>query len=354
MVRILHTADLHRGAPSAHPIYNTRALPELVNLAIRKRCDYILIVGDIFDKPKPDQTVKDFLVRQLLDTDKRLEFIFIPGNHDYTTKALEYHSLNYLHYLREASNYKVNIQIVEPGSYRAFNKMSIFAMEEWGDVALAAKENDGSKPLVIAWHGTVPGLQFSNIRHVPKETYQSIKKILSKSNAQYIALGDIHQPMKLHPRCWYSGPPVQKAYSDKDGVLLVGMNLKKTKVKKYRLPLPKKITLEVDFQEGVDSEETIIEFIKENVPANNFLKLKFELQLKVWGSLNQKYVREALQDHCLEVRLENDPIPDVRTRKSIEKVSKAKSLQQEVDIVLSEEDFGLDKKKLRKTCRKYL
>jgi DNA repair exonuclease SbcCD nuclease subunit len=189
---------------------------------------------------------------------------------------------------------------------------------------------------------------------VPKDTYKSIKKILSKTNAQYIALGDIHQPIRLHPRCWYPGPPVQKAYSDRDGVLLVAMNLEKIKVKKYRLPLPKKITLEVEFEEGVDSEETMIEFIKDNVSANNFLKLKFELPLKVWGSINQKYVREALQEHCLEIKLENDPIPDVRTRKSIEKVSKAKSLQQEADVVIEEEDFGLDKKKLRKVCREYL
>jgi len=344
MVRILHTADLHRGAPSAHPIYNTRTIPELVNLSVRKQCDYILIVGDIFDKPKPDQLVKDFLVRQLLDAKHQINFIFVPGNHDYTTKALEYHSLQYLHYLREASNYKVHIQIVEPGAYVTFKGLSIFAMQEWGDIALAAQENDGAKPLVIAWHGTVPGLQFSNITNVPKETVKSIKKILSKTNAQYLALGDIHRPMKLHPRCWYPGPPVQKTYADKDGVLLVAMNMERTKVKKYRLPLPKKLTLDVTFEEGVDSEETII----------NLLKLKFELPLKVWGSLNRKYVKDSLQDHCLEVKLENDPIPDVRTRQSIDKVAKAKSMLQELDIVLDEEDFGLDKKKLRKMCRHYL
>jgi DNA repair exonuclease SbcCD nuclease subunit len=354
MVRILHTADLHRGAPSAHPVYNTRTLPELVNLAIRKRCQYVLVVGDIFDKPKPDQTVKDFLVRQLLDTKDQIDFVFVPGNHDYTTKALEYHSLNYLHYLREASNYKVHIQVVEPGTFISLRGINVFAMQEWGDIELARKENTGKKPLVIAWHGTVPGLQFSNITHVPKGTVKSIKKILSKANAQYIALGDIHRPIKLHPRCWYPGPPVQKAYSDKDGVLLVALNLEKIKVKKYRLPLPKKITLDVTFEEGVDSEETMIEFIKDNIPANNFLKLKFELPLKVWGSLNQKYVKSALEDHCLEIKLENDPIPDVRARKSIEKVSKAKSLQQEIDIVLDEEDFGLNKKKLRAVCRNYL
>ena len=354
MVRILHTADLHRGAPSAHPIYNTRTIPELFNLAIRKRCYYILVVGDIFDKSKPDQTIKDYLVRQLLDTKKQIDFIFVPGNHDYTTKALEYHSLNYLNYLREASNYKVNIHVVEPGTYTTFKKMNLFAMPAWGDIKLAIKENRKKKPLVIAWHGTVPGIQFADTLRVSKEAGKSIKKILSKTSAQYIALGDIHQPIKLHSRCWYPGPPVQKAYSDKDGVLLIAMNLERIKVKKYRLPLPKKITLEVEFEEGVDSEATMIEFIKDNIPANNFLKLKFELPLNVWGSLNKTYVKESLKNHCLELKLENDPIPDIRTRKSIEKVSKAKSLQQEMDIVIKEEDLGLDKKKLRKICNRYL
>jgi DNA repair exonuclease SbcCD nuclease subunit len=354
MVRILHTADLHRGAPSAHPIYSNRVIPELVNLASIKKCAYIIVVGDIFDKAKPDQIIKDQLVRQLLDIPRHINLIFVPGNHDYTTKSLEYHSLHYLSYIREASNYKINIHIVEPGEYRAFKEMDLFAMPDWSSIDLAVKERNRTKPLILAWHGLVPNMQFTNLTHVPKQVVQSIKKILTETNSQYIALGDIHQPIRLHKRCWYPGPPMQKTYADIDNVLCVTLGMHHIKVKQCTLPLPKKLTLAVTFDEGKDSEESIIDFVRNNTPEKNFVKLKFELPLKVWGTLNRTYIKTALQDHCLEIKLENDPIPETHVRKSIDKISRADSLQQEFEIIMNEEHFGLDKDNLRKISRRYL
>lgn len=353
-MRFLHTADLHRGAPSAHPIYTSRTIPELVNLAVRKRCKYILVAGDIFDKPKPDQKVKDHLVRQVLDARDSVTFIFAPGNHDYTTKSMDYHSLQYLHYLREASNYRINIQVVEPGTYMTFPGLSVYTMQDWGDIALAARENDGSKPLVLVWHGIVPGLQFSDITKVPTESTKEIGEMLRKANAQYLALGDIHRPIKLHKRCWYPGPPVQKSYADKDCVLYVTVTLSSIIVKKHRLPLPKKITIPLEFVEGRDTEEGIIEFVKENVPSGNFLKLKFELPLSSWSALNKKRIQEGLRKHLRELKLDNDPISEQRPRKIAARVAKAKSIKQELNIVIEEEEFGLDKKKLKKVCNRYV
>jgi len=353
-MRFLHTADLHRGAPSAHPIYTSRTIPELVNLAVRKRCKYILVAGDIFDKPKPDQRVKDHLVRQILDARDSVTFIFSPGNHDYTTKDMDYHSLQYLHFLREASNYRVNIQVVEPGSYMTFPGLSIYTMNDWGDVTLAAKENAGKKPLVLVWHGVVPGMQFTDITHVPVETKKEIKQILKRANAQYLALGDIHRPIQLHKRCWYPGPPVQKSYADIDCVLAVTATLSSVSVEQYRLPLPKKITLDLEFTEGEDTEESIIEFVKDTVPSGNFVKLKFELPLSSWSALNKKRIQEGLRKHTHEVKLANDPIAEHRPRKLAEKIAKAKSMKHEVAVIIKEEEFGLDKKKLKKVCDRYV
>jgi DNA repair exonuclease SbcCD nuclease subunit len=358
MVRILHTADWHRGAPSAHPIYQQKTLPEIIKLALDNKCDYILIVGDIFDKPNPDQKVKDELVKQLLDYleyDTKLKFIFTLGNHDYTTKAKIYHSLHYLALLKKAISMYApdgenNIYVLSPGDYLSLPNLDVYVMKEWGEIRYARK----NKPLVLTWHGLVPGMSFSKLKDIPEATQKYIVRMLNESGAKYIALGDIHRCMKVGKRCWYSGPPVQKAYSDKDGVLIVKIIPKKIKIKKHRLNLPKKITLEIDFEEGKSSEESLIEFVKEKVPVNQLLKLKFELPLSTWSSLDRVYIEKALQEHCLELKLENNPIPEVRARRSIDKMSKAKTIEEEIGIILKEEDFGLRKKKLKKICLRYV
>jgi DNA repair exonuclease SbcCD nuclease subunit len=251
-------------------------------------------------------------------------------------------------------NTKVNIFVVEPGELRMFNKFNLYVMDAWGDVDLPAKENKGDKPLVLAWHGVLPGLQFTDIEFVPKSLKESIKSILNMTRAQYIALGDIHRPIKIHKRCWYPGPPMQKTYADIDNVLIVEISKKNFSVDTRNLPFPKKITLDIKFEEGVDNEDTLIAYIKKNAPAKSLLRIRFELPLTVWGSINKPYIKKELSKRFSEIVLENDPIVDVRTRKAVEKISKAKSILEELDIALKSEPVGLNVNKLRKVCKRYI
>ena len=321
------------------------------------------MVGDIFDKPNPDQKVKDQLLRQLtksLSINSDLHFIFIAGNHDYTTKAKEYHSLQYLHILRDLINSVVpdrcTIHVVEPGEYKNFYKeFDLYVMPAWNNFDFTTiRKTRTNVPLVLAWHGLVPGLDFADITTTPKSVIKSIHTLLQKTGASYIALGDIHRCMRLTEKCWYPGPPIQKTYADEPGVLIVNIDHENTSVSKYQLKLPRKVTLTVSFEEGKDSEDLVIEKIKEEIPAGNLVKLQFKLPLSLWSSLDKKYMEKELKDHCFELKLENDPIPEYRTRKAVEKVSKAKNLLEELSIILEEGDFGLDIEKLKETCLNYL
>ncbi len=93
MIRILHTGDLHIGKsydkysnqyPEAAERYrNARleALENVVNLANKRGCDYLVIAGDTFDK----KTVSAELRKNVCDILKKslCPVIIIPGNHDF-------------------------------------------------------------------------------------------------------------------------------------------------------------------------------------------------------------------------------------------------------------------------------
>lgn len=351
---ILHTADWHWGASSMHPIYSSSLFPKIINAAEENGCKYILNVGDIFDKPEPKQIVKDSFLENLFTVPRNIQLIFVPGNHDYTTKAMEYHSLNYLSYIRKASQYRININLVEPGMYHAFEDFDLFVMPSWGDTELAAKEKNKEKPLLLAWHGVVPGLTFTDPDRVSLGVKNDIKKILRDTGAEYIALGDIHRTFKLHARCYYCGPPIQKTYADKDGLLVLELSTEKFSLNKIRLALPKRKTIWVDFKEGKNSEQDIIDFVKKKVAKKTFLKLKFEIPNRVFSSINKRYIEESLKDHLSEIKLENDPLPEIRKRKNIERMYQAKTMREEVSLVIEMEDTGLRKDKIQKTCERYI
>ena len=97
-LKFLHTADWHLGATQHHPKQAENMLPELAKLAREKEVDFVLCVGDLFDRPKPDQTVKDSLINFLIHHEDII-FIFVIGNHDYSDKIRTYNSLKYLQIL---------------------------------------------------------------------------------------------------------------------------------------------------------------------------------------------------------------------------------------------------------------
>lgn len=339
-----------------HEIYQTKSFPKLVKLAIDNDCTTMLVVGDIFDRPNPDQRIKDRLITALTKylAKTNLQFIFVAGNHDYTTKSQDYHSLQYLHIIRElvhsVARNPCNFQVAEPGQTVSAEGFDLYVLRHWNDVSVRAKD----KPLVLAWHGTVPGLNLARPKDVPSSVKSSAASLLNRTGAAYIALGDIHRCVRISDRCWYPGPPVQKTYVDKDGVLVVDVEPGEAAVTQHRLKLPKKMSISVTFEDGKDTESSVIEFIKTKVPKNQLVKLKFSMPVSVWSSLNKAYIREHLEDYCYELILENDPVPEEHVRKSMAQFSKAKSLIDEVGVLVKDYGSLLDKDKLLRICTKYI
>jgi DNA repair exonuclease SbcCD nuclease subunit len=348
-MRFLHTADWHWGDATMHPLYRAKFIKELAKLAKKKNCQFIAVAGDIFDHPQPKQQMKDMLVRQLLDASD-IHFVFSVGNHDYTTKERKYHSLIYLELFIEATEGEVNFSVVTPGNVARFDNMIFAVADTWEDPVRV--HNLKKSPVVVMWHGIVPGLTTTDLGHVTPAAKKEVAGMLTRSNAAYLALGDIHKHIQLHDKCWYPGPPVQKTYSDVSGVVLVDLEAGTTE--SLELPLPKRLTYEVIYKEGKDSEDALIEDVIKAVPPGSLLKLKFNLPLSTWSTLRTNRIKEALSGHYLEVVLHNDPIAEKRTNLELSKFRKAMTKTEEIQTVLETFTTDLDKQKLFKICTSYV
>jgi DNA repair exonuclease SbcCD nuclease subunit len=88
MLRILHTSDVQLGAPfhflggkgRQHRQQLRETFRGIVDLAIEKRFDLLLIAGDLFNDNRPHQTTIDFVASQLGRLD--IPVCILPGNHD--------------------------------------------------------------------------------------------------------------------------------------------------------------------------------------------------------------------------------------------------------------------------------
>lgn len=347
MLKFIHTADWHLGAPNQHPILAEQMLPKLIGLARSEKVDFILCVGDLFDTPRPEQSVKDGLLSTLLSAPD-VKFIFTVGNHDYTTKAKTYHSLVTYQLLVDKLP---NVRVCPVGNNKLQDLCTLVVLPDSIE-NLQPDPIDGLRN-VLAWHGMLPGFDVGG--GTEDEAIKAVMGLLKAYHGKYLALGDIHKHVQINNRCWYPGPPVQKTFSDTCGVVIVELaENNDIKTTSMSLGLPKKITLDISFEEGKDSEQSLVEFVKEEVNPGQFLKLKFHLSVKVWSGLNKKTVQDGLKDYTLSVKLENDPIDEQRDRQGLREMAKAKTVEEEISTVLEMESYGLDKEKLKKTCYKYL
>ena len=351
-MKFLHTADWHLGA-SQHPlIYQEQMFPKLAEMARKHEVDFILCVGDVFDHTKPTQQVKDTLLKFVVENSD-IDFIFTVGNHDYVDKARSYNSLEYLRILVDKVD---NVSVYEEGFYHVSKHdviMCVLTEEfKYDKERLDTVFSAPAMPIIVACHGMVPGYEVINGAST-QASKRFCKKLQEDVDADYMALGDIHKRVEFTKTCFYPGSLVQKTFSCEDGIILVDDLSGKVKVEQLQLDLPKKVTLNLSGN-GDITEAEIVSIVHENVADKPFLKLKFFLPQTVYASLDKEQIRNDLEDVTQSVVFDNDPIVEKRSRVGIEKIAKAKSVEEEVYITIDEDDTTLDKKKLKKVCSGYL
>jgi DNA repair exonuclease SbcCD nuclease subunit len=313
----------------------------MVDLAHAKSCDFILCVGDIFDKPNPGQQVKDMLIEQLL-CHPDMKFIFTLGNHDYCDKAHSYHSLKTFELLQP----KLNNLSVLPFGVTKYHWGEIVSLPDPPGLTEVPDKGPGFR--VVCFHGVVQGAN----PHL--QTEQSAAKMIERYKGNYLALGDIHLHKLLIPNGGYSGPPLQKTFGCQEGLILVELSGDVCKTESLHLALPKKINIEVSkFEIGRDSEQSIIDGILEEFPERDHIKLKFHLPQTVWAKIDHQRIQKELGEFYPEVRLENDPGMENRTRENTSSIVASQSIEEEISKVIELESLNLDKKRLLQVCLEF-
>lgn len=340
MFKFIHTADIHLGASNQPIQYREQALPLLIADARSLGISDILMVGDVFDKDQPNQKIKDYLLYQVVNAPD-IRFIITIGNHDYATKAKDYHSLMTYSILDQKVS---NVIICEAGVYDLGSFLLVALPDEWGSLPDGIFPSTQRKPVVCAWHGSLLGY----------DTVKEIDAILRRTGADYLALGDIHKHTQLHSRCWYPGALTQKTYACEDGYVLVGIDGDVVTTQSCHLDLPKRFNLSVTFDVQKDTAESVVDAVRKEVPAGNLVRLKFNLMTAAWAALNKKKIYEELLTDYLEVKLHNDPVTEEIIREGAKKLEGLTDINEELMAMVDDEDTPLDKAKLLLLCKNYL
>lgn len=340
MLRFFHTADIHLGASNQPVQYREQALPLLFRDARSLGVRVILIVGDVFDRDQPNQRIKDYLLSQVVNAPD-IQFVITIGNHDYTTKAKDYHSLKTYAILEG----KVpNVRICEAGVHDLGSFTLVVLPDTWGDLPSGDFPIKADCPVICAWHGSL----------LDKDYKTEINNLLKKTGAHYLALGDIHKHVQLHTRCWYPGALTQKTYACEEGYVFVEVEGRAIETSLRHLPLPKRFNLSVEFDSRIDTAEDVIEVVQKQIPKGSLVRLKFKLPLSVWAVLNKRKIHDELLKDYFEVKLHNDPVLEEIVRQGAKKLEGAKDINEEIKAVLDSEETNLDRVKLMAILKAYV
>lgn len=229
MIRLLHLADLHLGAPfqmlgekgAAQRRALEAALTRAVDLAIEQRVHLVLIAGDLFNSPKPSPASLQVVARELrrLD-DARIRVALIAGNHDVAPDGM----IGGWDRLREAC----------PAIVGFGRTMDTVALPEL-DLTLVGRSAEPGSPAspLTDWPrgrssrfavGIAHGSTYrAGVVEGPAVIHpQEIRNL----GLDYLALGDWHSATQVLPppqAAWYAGSPEWLAF-DQEGaghVLLV-------------------------------------------------------------------------------------------------------------------------------------
>lgn len=198
MIRLLHLADVHLGAPlggfggeaevrAAEVLDAFRALPEL---AVENEAHAVLIAGDLFDGPRPSDGVVIAVretVRRLLD--RAIPVFAVPGNHDARALAPDL----YGRALEGATVFEeprfAEPIAVETGPDALFVYGFAYDAAEELD-PLASFRRAGSEGIHVAvLHGSIPGAPHWQRGSALGLSWEGLAAL----EADYLALGDLHR-----------------------------------------------------------------------------------------------------------------------------------------------------------------
>ncbi|MBD7895419.1 DNA repair exonuclease [Limosilactobacillus sp. Sa3CUN2] len=224
-MKFIHTADLHLDSPFRgladmptqiwQKIHRSTftAFERIVDNAIKEQVDFVLIVGDIYDRDHHSAEAEDFFVRQCQRLNEHQIPVYLSyGNHDYQIVSEGVTSL--------PQNVHVFGNQVETKTLTLSNKETVSITGfSYGKRWLSADQVSGfPSKATTDWHiGMLHGALAQNNSEQDHYAPFTVAELLQK-NYDYWALGHIHKHQVLNdnPPVVYPGDP-QGRHKNEDG-----------------------------------------------------------------------------------------------------------------------------------------
>lgn len=235
-MKFLHTADWHLGR-IFHQVHLTEdqagVIDQIIALAAAERPDVILVAGDLYDRAVPPPEAVALLDRawRRLALDLGIPVVAIPGNHDSAARVGFGSALLARAGLHLVADFDAALRPItvagvdifalpfaEPAEVRAWSgdaaardhdsalRVCLDRMRQnftagrsrilvaHAFVAGARRESESERPLSVGGAGTVSADAFADF--------------------DYVALGHLHAPQTVSPRCHYAGSPLKYSFSE--------------------------------------------------------------------------------------------------------------------------------------------
>lgn len=226
MIKIIQTGDVHLGAKfegfgqrgAAHRRQLEKVFERIIQTAIDKKADFLLITGDLFDSDFSSQNAVDFARRQIEKLSKEsITTVIIPGNHDFLSDKSVYRKS----FWTEMKNVFVfNNSEIKSKEFSDLN-LTVYAkiLTTKNSTASAILETDllSTKHHLMMAHGSFIASDSSRGRFFDQWpiTAQEIKN----SKMDYIAIGNFHGMQDISQGdvvAWYAGSPEALAFDQKN------------------------------------------------------------------------------------------------------------------------------------------
>lgn len=254
-LKFIHTGDLHIGkVVNGFSMLEEQknALRQIIDIAIERKADAVIIAGDIYDRSVPPfeavevldgfisrlskEKIKVFIISGNHDSQERLSFankilekqeVYIEGTFNGTVKKVE---------LKDKYG-RLNIYLlpfIKPSSVRLLYKEDISTYEEAVSRLICdAAIDEGERNIIVTHYFVTNGGE--DIEHSDSESSILVGGIDNVDASvfkcfDYTALGHIHGPQKIGSgNVFYAGSPIKYSFSEvqhKKGVNLVELKEK--------------------------------------------------------------------------------------------------------------------------------
>lgn len=312
MPKLLHTADIHLGAPFRNLGEKgkdiRRALKDsfsaLLSLAKAEKVDLILIAGDLFDSNQVSTDLVDYVTSEIIKV--QIPVCILPGTHDCLEGTSVYRSARF----RDIGN--LHIFSDEPAGWKVYPDL---------DLTIHSRANSSNRSRMSPLSGMSPNsdtrwnvvMAHGSIQIESKsaaDDYPITLEEIGASGMDYVALGHWHSAQDFsrgRTKAWYCGTPENLTYDERNPagqVLLVILDNDRVKVEPRQTGryLWKEVTLDAG---DLANQSALTVKLKTHAGPQTLLKVKLTGLAHLDFIPEEERLREALSDDFFHVLVDS-------------------------------------------------